>query len=116
MLSGVMPAMLGDATDLKSINLGMNNITGTIPSSLGQLQGLEYLSMPHNSLHSSLPHEVSHLDLLRTINFNSNQLSGSLPDFSSLKRLQNLILSGNVFTGTVPDAMLLLDKLGTFVG
>jgi len=52
---------------------------------------------------------------LRTINFDSNELSGSLPDFSSLKSLQNLILSRNVLTGTVPDAILQLNKLGKFL-
>jgi len=33
-----------------------------------------------------------------------------------LKNLQNLILSQNVYSGTVPDAILQLNKIGKFGG
>jgi Leucine-rich repeat (LRR) protein len=72
LLSGSIPASLGNASTLSSILLAENNLRGTIPGTLGQMLKL------------------------RVIDLSSNLLSGSVPSLGSLSNLTRLLLGNNM--------------------
>ena len=50
-----MPAWLGNATRLRRLNLGRNELTGPIPAALGNSAGLETLDLGGNTLTGTVP-------------------------------------------------------------
>ena len=49
-MSGEIPENIGNLTELKKINLAVNNITGNIPESIGKLENLIFFYLYHNKL------------------------------------------------------------------
>ncbi|XP_039170498.1 receptor-like protein 43 [Eucalyptus grandis] len=136
--SGVLPESIGDLHSLEILWLYHCNFNGSIPSSIGNLTRLARLELSFNELSGQL--RTSSMENLIIIDLNSNLIQGpflppSLPNlvliFSlasnrvsgyipgsicEMKGLQILDLSGNNFTGTIPqclgnisDSLLLLD-------
>lgn len=100
---GVIPAGIGNLTELIELGLGDNELTGTIPATVGQLKKLQRLYIAGNRLHGSVPDEIGHLKKLVYLFLSSNQLSGLLPP--SIWSLEDLLianLSSNFFTGEIP--------------
>ncbi|KAF2309979.1 hypothetical protein GH714_006045 [Hevea brasiliensis] len=112
-LTGSIPPGLGNIDSLKSLNLYDNNLAASIPVELGNLSHLVELNLAKNSLSGSLPVELAGLKDLVRMEIGDNGLEGWLPDglFSSLKKLQVVVLSGNKFDGALPEALLSLPSL-----
>lgn len=90
---------------LQVLSLGHNDITGTIPTSLGQMTQLQSLQIQANQITGQVPQEVLKLAELEYIDLSDQSgfgLSGPLPIFSS-HQLNTLDLSGNSFSGPIPD-------------
>jgi hypothetical protein len=64
MFSGVIPEQLFSATNLIRIDLDNNNITGSIPSAVGNLQDLDTLQLDFNFLTGTLETRIGDLSLL----------------------------------------------------
>ncbi len=111
-LSGSIPAELGDLTNLRELYLRENNLTGSIPAALGDLTNLEWLSLYNNGLTGSIPAELGKLTSLEVLYLQSNSLSGSIPaELGDLTNLEQLYLGSNSLTGSIPAALENLDFL-----
>ena len=106
-LSGVIPAELGDLSNLEELSLYNNQLTGSIPSELGSLSNLKKLSLMMNQLSDSIPPELGDLTSLSTgLMLNDNQLTGSIPpELGKLSHLQNLYLYSNQLSGNIPPEL-----------
>ncbi len=86
-----------------SINLTNNNLIGIIPASIGNISNLMELWLNENQLTGSIPSSIGNLTHLITLWLNENQLTASFPSFlQNLTALQNLGLAYNQITGPIP--------------
>ena len=71
---------------------------------------LLFLNQSNNTLNGKIPDELRFLSSLTVIDLSMNQLSGTIPFdlMTNFTSLQDLVLSNNVFTGTLMNSM---DKL-----
>lgn len=92
-LSGTIPPGLIASTGLKRLALRLNKLTGTIPSEFGLCTNLWQLVLDGNSLTGTVPPELGALAV----------------DYGIL---QNLNLTDNGITGTIPSGLCLLDSPG----
>ena len=64
-LSGIIPAQLGDLTNLRILRLADNQLSGSIPATLNNLTNLSSLFLADNQLTGSIPPELGNLTNLR---------------------------------------------------
>ena len=103
MLSGEIPAELGNLTSLKFLSLWGNELSGEIPAELGNLTSLEILYLNENMLSGEIPAELGNLTSLRRLYLSENMLSGEIPaELGNLTSLQRLFLSRNMLSGEIP--------------
>lgn len=114
-LVGVIPAQLGDLTELQSLEIDNSELEGEIPSSLGSLTQLEFLSFSSNVdngipgkdqmklLSFSIPSSFSNLINLKVMALGGNRISGDLSMLSSMQSLEKIYLYDNKFEGELPD-------------
>ncbi|XP_038688616.1 receptor-like protein 6 [Tripterygium wilfordii] len=103
-LTGLIDASIWNLTQLRSLNLGFNNLS-EIPSSLTNLTQLEFLSLRHNLLlgSSSIPN-LSNLSKLVVLDLGFNFLNGTIPSWLyTLPSLHTLYLHNNQFTGPIGE-------------
>jgi Leucine-rich repeat (LRR) protein len=93
-LSGVIPANLGNLSNLQTLNLSSNQMTGEIPPELGNLTSLANLNLYNNQLGGSVPLEI--LDI-SSIQLDNNELT-DLPALSSSPNVNSLSLTNNKLT------------------
>ncbi len=106
-LTGSIPAVLGNLTGLRDLYLHRNEISGSIPSSLGRLENLVGLSLNDNALTGSIPTSLGDLDKLEWIWLENNKLSGGIPaSLGNLTALKGLYLQNNeAMSGPLPGAL-----------
>ena len=132
-LSGPIPTVLGDLTDLEVLDLSRNGLTGEIPAALESLTALTTLDLSSNDLGGGIPSELGDLTALTTLDLSTNNLDGGIPsalgslrnvavlrlydnglnrpipaELGNLTNLTELDLSGNGLSGSIPAE---LDKL-----
>ncbi|KAK2978536.1 hypothetical protein RJ640_001607 [Escallonia rubra] len=112
MLSGSFPQWIGDKISLEHIDFSGNGLEGVLPVSMGNLKSLTYLSLSANRINGSIPPSLFDLGLDQ-VDLSRNELSGSIPGGSGRlsESLQALDLSGNKLTGDIPAEMGLFSKL-----
>ncbi len=59
LLSGSIPATIGNLTNLKELNISANQLRGRIPSELSKIMDADRLSLEDNSLSGRIPAEVA---------------------------------------------------------
>ncbi|GMH25132.1 hypothetical protein Nepgr_026975 [Nepenthes gracilis] len=112
LLTGPVPAKLGNCSQLVSIDLSFNYLTGTIPSSLGSLPKLKDLIVWMNQLYGEIPQELMYIQSLENLILDYNQLTGTIPSgLSNCTNLNWISLSSNRLSGQVPSWIGGLDKL-----
>ena len=84
MLTGSIPAELGNLANLEWLFLYNNNLTGDIPSELGSLANLELFNLSNNQLSGSIPSDLGNLapsegGSLNAFFFCVNNLTGPVP-------------------------------------
>lgn len=100
-LSGKFPSSLTDLPFLYLLNLGYNHLVGEVPDELGQLNLLS-LILSYNHLYGTLPTTMS--AYLSEVDLSGNAFSGAIPEaLLSGSNLSFVNLSDNAFTGTLPD-------------
>ena len=103
-LDGVIPATLGDLTELTRIDLDENSLTGEIPAQLGNLKRMTHLYLFENSLTGAIPPELGSMTALQILYISDNSLTGTIPtELGDLSNLTQLILGDNDLTGPIPD-------------
>ncbi|CAM0907885.1 unnamed protein product [Alopecurus aequalis] len=112
-LSGQIPSSVGNITQLGKLYLDDNDLTGKIPTSLAQCKGLLELNLSRNNLNGSIPvglFEDTTLSL--HVDFSHNNLTGELPlRFSSHggdSGPVSLHMEGNKFHGQIPATWILI--------
>ena len=102
-LTGVIPAEIGNLSNLTSLDLGQNQLTGTIPAEIGNLSNLTSLHLEQNQLTGTIPAEIWNLSNLTSLHLEQNQLTGTIPaEIGNLSNLTYLNLGSNQLTGTFP--------------
>jgi Leucine-rich repeat (LRR) protein len=64
LLSGTIPASIGNLISLNYLDLSANKLSGLIPESLGKIVGLEYLKLGNNHLSGEIPASIAELTQL----------------------------------------------------
>jgi len=114
-LSGRLPEVIGNLTELIALNLQRNQIVDTIPSSLGNLSNLVELYLDRNQISGSIPEELGRLSSIQYFYLNDNQLSGSIPDsLGNLNSLSAFTLSNNQLSGSIPSSLGNINTLAGF--
>ena len=112
LISGTIPARIGNLKALTRLDLGDNRLSGSIPAQLGQLTKLTTLRLFLNSLTGNIPTQLGQLTKLTSLYLNNNQLSGNIPaQLGQLTNLKWLKLNRNRLTGSIPSQLGQLTKL-----
>ncbi|XP_026397140.1 LRR receptor-like serine/threonine-protein kinase RCH1 [Papaver somniferum] len=110
LLSGVIPASIGQCKNLYSLNLGNNNLTGNISNEL-ELASLASLQLNGNNLDGTLD-IIGKLHKLEALNLADNNFGGSIPTgLGSLHDLKILSLRSNKLRGSIPQGIVHLQEL-----
>ena len=105
-LSGLIPAELGDLSNLESLFINRNHLSGPLPPELGDLSRLKALSLRDNQLTGEIPSELGGLLGLNSLYLGGNQLSGQIPSaLGDLARLNSLYLEDNLLSGQIPSEL-----------
>ena len=124
LISGTIPEVLFDLTDLYYLNIGLNRMSGTISSKLAQLTNLRQLYLnsspdPKVKQHfeGALPTAVFDLHELEYLYLSDNGFTGSFPDNDDLDRtwrnLTLLDIGDNALNGTLPMSLFDIRTLET---
>ena len=105
-LTGPIPDALGDLAHLTVVELSTNALTGPLPPSLGLLTDLVTLNVDNNRLTGAafpMAAILGKLTLLADLDVGGNLFTGSIPDaIGDLSRLTTLSFYSNQLTGTIP--------------
>ena len=105
-LSGSIPSVLGNLSNLTWLDLSLNELTGPIPPELGGLAHLEWLDLSNNGLTGPVPPELGNLADLELLGLADNKLTGRIPsELGSLTSLKQLFLAWNELTGPIPPEL-----------
>ncbi|CAL1414946.1 unnamed protein product [Linum trigynum] len=125
-ISGFLPNNIGNFGGLETLDLSGNSLNGEIPPAVGSLRSLRVLKLGGNGFEGRIPIEILSCLSLVELDLSLNKLNGSLPDgfgtslpnlqrlnlagigiegrdsdFSEMKSLAFLNISGNLFKGSV---------------
>ncbi len=108
-LKGTLPAVFGNLTTLKELDLGGNpHLQGTWPKDIGDMKSLELFHAAHTGLEGPLPKEWTGATSLVHIDISHTNLEGPLPTgfFSNLKHLAVVKLNDNPsLSGRLPKEL-----------
>ncbi|KAK1304378.1 hypothetical protein QJS10_CPB11g02356 [Acorus calamus] len=100
-ITGEIPSLISEMSNLVMLDLSRNQIEGTIPDSVGQMGRLEWLDVSNNRLEKKIPESLIMIGgHLRHANFRGNRLCGQIPQgrpfnaFPISTYLHNLCLCG----------------------
>ncbi|CAB9497086.1 LRR receptor-like serine threonine-protein kinase [Seminavis robusta] len=103
-LQGSLPQELGLLTDLRAFELARNRIGGPLISQLGALTKLDRLHLFDNEMTGKVPSEIGRLRAMFKFGLLQNQFTGSLPaELFRLSNLGEIKISWNFFTGRLPS-------------
>ncbi|RCV04780.1 hypothetical protein SETIT_1G028700v2 [Setaria italica] len=110
---GLIPDEFSKLTNLKMLWLSGMNLTGGIPDKLSSLTELTTLALYSNKLHGEIPAWVWKLPKLERLYLYANSFTGGIGPEVTFFNLQELDLSANLFTGTIPEAIGKMKNLTT---
>ncbi|KAK3033458.1 hypothetical protein RJ639_033062 [Escallonia herrerae] len=129
---GTIPPQLSRLVKLHTLTLDGNFFNDTVPDWLDSLSNFTILSLKNNKLKGQFPSSICRTTTLTDIALSHNALSGKLPDMSTLsnlhlldlrenrlnselplmpKGLTTVLLSKNLFSGTIPEQFGSLNQL-----
>ena len=110
-LKGTLPNSFKNLINLKTLNLGNNEIK----TSLAKIKNekLQVLNLENNPLNETIPSDFfSANKALKNINLKNTKLSGTIPQLDGWeKKIEELILSNNQLTGKLPASLNNLPNL-----
>ena len=106
LLTGGIPAEIGNLSNLTILNLYNNNLSGTIPSEVGNLSNLTDLTLSNNQITGITPSQIGGLSNLKKLRLNNNQLNGNIPsEIGNLNNLTILLMNSNSLDGCFPSEL-----------
>ena len=95
-----------------ALDLPVNVLSGDLPAQIGDLSFLEKIDFAYNQLSGNIPDEITQLPLI-ILDLRSNQFAGSLsPSISNLEpTLEEFYITNNGFTGALPPEIGSLSSL-----
>ncbi|KAH9326550.1 hypothetical protein KI387_006728, partial [Taxus chinensis] len=91
---------------VSEINLSGRNLSGNVPPIFGQLTELVYMSLDNNALTGTLPN-MSSLSKLERLHLQNNSFNGTVPQWlTKLPNLKELFIEYNNFSGVIPQQLL----------
>ncbi|KAF8389214.1 hypothetical protein HHK36_025907 [Tetracentron sinense] len=125
-ISGFLSSNIGNFGVLESLDLSFNNFIGEIPAAISSLWSIKVLKLDRNGFEGSIPSGILNCQSLVSIDLSANRFSGTVPvgfsaafsklrslnlaenqihgrswDFTGLKSITYLNISGNLFHGSV---------------
>ncbi|XP_062119309.1 receptor like protein 22-like [Humulus lupulus] len=103
---GIIPPAVAKGSSLKVFNLNKNQLEGSLPTSLYNCKELEFLDIGYNKINGSFPWWLESLPQLQILILRNNRFQGPIgsPKVSHpFKKLRIMDLSGNEFTGHLPQ-------------
>lgn len=102
-LTGFIPSLLSQWSNIQTFFVYVNQLTETIPSSLSQWRKLQVFSVSFNQLTRTIPSSLSQWSNLKVLAVYNNQLTGSIPAVlgSKWSGLDAAYFDSNNFTGAV---------------
>jgi len=85
---------------LKVLELKSNLLTGSIPAEVGNVKKLTLLTLSHNQLKGNVPTEFAMLSNIELIHIHDNRLTGTFPE---MKKLEDL--GGESLIGKIPVSL-----------
>ena len=126
-LSGVIPPCVVEFRQLEVLHLQNNRFTGTMPERIVELERLRELLLANNLLTGALPRtfdraltnkiaaQTSFFSTLERLDISGNGFTGALPQgIAQFAALRELRLQDNAFTGALPQTLTALTKLEIF--
>lgn len=104
-LMGFLPDELGDCENLQFLDLGSNLFSGSLPRRLLSLRNLDYLAVDENSFTGGLLPDILALPSLKYFDISHNKLSGEIPVITSCDGVQEIYVSANNLTGSIPASI-----------
>ncbi|ESR34611.1 hypothetical protein CICLE_v10007091mg, partial [Citrus x clementina] len=105
-ISGNIPQVVGNLSNLLVLELGGNNLTGPIPVTFSQLQTLQAFGLTRNKLAGPITDELCHLARLHSLVLQGNKFSGSIPScLGNLTSVRVLYLGLNIFTSVLSSTI-----------
>ncbi|CAL9089382.1 unnamed protein product, partial [Musa acuminata var. zebrina] len=102
-ISGQIPEIIGNLTNLKYLDLSSNNITRGIPIAFGDLIKLENLNLFGNKISGQIPETIRNLTNLKYLDISFNNIIGGMPmAFGNLINLESLLLRKNNISRQIP--------------
>lgn len=131
LLTGIIPAVIGNLTSLKILQLAYNPFSPSrLAPELGNMSSLESIWVSGNNLIDEIPESFTRLSRLTDLDVSNNKLAGTIrswifqltslvqidcfnnsftgeliPGWSNLTALRRFDGSMNKFTGTIPDEL-----------
>ena len=117
-LSGQLPTSLAANSHLVELDLAYNNLAGPIVSRLSTSAALVYVDLSYNDFDSNLP-EFGTQSHLSTLKISGNSFSGTIPEAIGSFGIEGsglliLHVGGNQLTGTLPQTIRSLTTLQDF--
>ncbi|MDA3897153.1 MAG: zinc dependent phospholipase C family protein [Desulfobacteraceae bacterium] len=110
--NGQVSPQIQNLSNLKILDLSMNDFSGELPEELYTLTKLEYLYLSNNNFEGTLSPQIGTLINLWALNLAANDFSGALPsEINNLTNLYRLDLGYNNFSGAVPPEICNLTNL-----
>ncbi|KAF8655668.1 hypothetical protein HU200_060987 [Digitaria exilis] len=118
-LNGRIPRSIGNASQLRYIQLDDNELEGTVPLEVGSLKDLEVLTLGNNKLEDKwgsdweLMQSLSNCSKLFSLSLDSNNFQDVLPPsiVNLSNTMQNLHLAHNKFHGAISSDIWKLSNL-----
>ncbi|KAK3118961.1 hypothetical protein QOZ80_9BG0711430 [Eleusine coracana subsp. coracana] len=79
-LTGALPKVMEQLTNLVVLDLSGNNITGPVPAFIRSMAGLVLLDLSSNKMEGPIPKFIGQFTSLRTLDLSNNHLNGSVPE------------------------------------
>jgi len=115
-LGGSIPSVLGELSNLETLNLKNTGLAGTIPEELGRLMNMNALNLDVNYLTGSIPREIFNIANMKELRLASNSLEGTIPaEVGNAIGLTHLSLYENNLEGPLPPEIGNLVNLTSLV-
>ncbi|KAB2621219.1 LRR receptor-like serine/threonine-protein kinase [Pyrus ussuriensis x Pyrus communis] len=106
-----MPSGIANLTNLKVLDLYLNDVNSTIPTWLYSLGNLESLDLSFNVFHGEISSSLGNLTALVDLQLSGNELEGEIPNsLGNLCRLTSVGLRVNNFRGRVSEILESLSR------
>ncbi|XP_042380232.1 putative receptor-like protein kinase At3g47110 [Zingiber officinale] len=121
--SGPFPSSITNCSDLENFELASNNFSGRLPPNMGRLAKLTWFIIFGNHFEAQTANDwdflasLTNCSNLESVYLQSNNFGGSLPHLVAnlSEKLQNLCVSDNLISGSIPPGIGNLAALQRFV-